>query len=446
MPTESVRASSRWVTRSIPVILASAVGYATFVVVARVCVKFLINSRGDVGAATAILVFYFLLLLLMIATYVRTITIINTDPGLVPLGPLAIERRKKEKRSPKTPSREGDIEGQPYYVSPDPNPDSPGLEQFYTKDVFVCENDGRPKWCSDCCNWKSDRAHHSSEINRCVTRMDHYCPWVGGMVGENSFKFFTQFTMYTACYCGVVLGAAGSSLQKQIRAGEPFDSHFIGVLGLAGFFGLFTLSMTLASWRYISINMTNVDMFGAKSKVYQLAVRVPLGTPSTDTYNTVTYPLPRPESSTKMLGFLTAAMGSLSERPHSDSSNGHEQAKDQGDASTENGDTGINGSSEHPKEPQNARDALAQRTYAILRTDPGENPWDLGFWQNWKDVMGNNILDWFLPLRRSPCTCHDSQESYYRMGPLLSELRARYGIGEMPRDEANWIQMSETTR
>lgn len=112
---------------------------------------------------------------------------INTDVPLVPLGPKAIERRarEKEKKQGAQGSRDGDLEGQPYNVVPELDPDSPGLEQFYTREAFVCENDGRPKWCSECCNWKPDRAHHSSEIGRCVIRMDHYCPWVGGMIGEN---------------------------------------------------------------------------------------------------------------------------------------------------------------------------------------------------------------------------------------------------------------------
>lgn len=57
------------------------------------------------------------------------------------------------------------------------DPDSPGLELFYTKDVFVCEMDGRPKWCSHCANWKPDRAHHCSDSGRCILKMDHFCPW-----------------------------------------------------------------------------------------------------------------------------------------------------------------------------------------------------------------------------------------------------------------------------
>lgn len=51
------------------------------------------------------------------------------------------------------------------------------LRDFWTRDVFVCEADGLPKWCPHCNVWKPDRTHHCSEYGRCVRRMDHICPW-----------------------------------------------------------------------------------------------------------------------------------------------------------------------------------------------------------------------------------------------------------------------------
>ncbi|KAI1489998.1 palmitoyltransferase PFA5 [Biscogniauxia mediterranea] len=410
---ESTRCATRWITRIIPILLAAAVGYATYVVVARICSSYLIDTRGEVGVAIPILILYFLFFLLMVATYARTIFVANFDPGVVPLGPLAIEQRSHQNTKRLRRHKHGDLESQSYHAAPDNDPDSPGLENFYTKNVFVCESDGRPKWCSECCNWKPDRAHHSSEINRCVLRMDHYCPWVGGMIGENSFKFFVQFTTYTACYCAVVLGAAASCLRSKIDEGHRLDPYLVAAIVLAAFFGLFTFLMTVTSMRYILLNMTNVDMLGASSKVYQLAVYVPRDTPSSDRFSVVTYPLPKPDQSPR---------GRTSRIVTSEASG-----------------------ASHPERTSSPRltprDNLATRSFAILKTETGENPWDLGPWRNWQAVMGANLFDWLLPIHKSPCTNHESQGGFYPMGHVLTKVCTRYGLSVSPEDDSNGLEM-----
>ncbi|CAJ2503519.1 Uu.00g109130.m01.CDS01 [Anthostomella pinea] len=407
---ESTRAATRWTTRIIPFVLAAAVGVATYAVVVRVCSSYLIDTHRRYGAAIVILVLYLLFFLLMVTTYARTIAVANTDPGLVPLGPLAVERNSRERKRTKTGAQQ-DLESQAYYAGPDLNPDSPGLEQFYAREVFVCDSDGRPKWCSTCCNWKADRVHHSSELGRCVYRMDHYCPWVGGMIGENSFKFFTQFTTYTACYCAVVLGATAFTLRKKIEEGSGLDPWVLAALVLAAFFGLFTFLMTVTSLRYIILNMTNVDMLGAHSKVYQLAVQVPRGTRSSDKFIVVTYPLPKPGQETN---------GYSSRTPTLEGAYGK-----------------TNGSR------PTTRDDLATRTFAILKTEPGENPWHLSTWKNWQTIMGSNPLDWLLPIRKSPCVNHETQESFYPMGNALKDVRVRYGLPRDPVDHSNGFELKD---
>lgn len=52
-----------------------------------------------------------------------------------------------------------------------------GLESFYEKDVFACDQTGLPVWCGTCCNWKPDRTRHCSDVGRCVRKLDHFCPW-----------------------------------------------------------------------------------------------------------------------------------------------------------------------------------------------------------------------------------------------------------------------------
>jgi palmitoyltransferase len=223
--------------------------------------------------------------------------------------------------------------------------------------------------------------------------------------------------MYTACYCGVVLGAGGYSLRKELGEGQSPDARIIAVLALAGFFGLFTFLMTATSWRYIAINMTNVDILGAQRKIYQLAVRIPRGSQSTDKYHVVDYPLLK------------------SGQPPNGQAGG-------GVASEQEPYDGV---AEGSMSAHAGRDALATRTFAIVKMEPGENPWDLGFRDNWRYVMGTNILDWFLPLRFSPCTNHDSTESFYHMGPALKLLRARYGLDEIPSNETDMIELRGVT-
>lgn len=86
--------------------------------------------------------------------------------------------------------------------------DENGQEEFWMKDIYVCQDDGRPAYCSTCCQFKTDRSHHNRDADRCVRKLDHFCPWVGGVVSESSYKFFLQFVIYTAfftCFCLIVL-------------------------------------------------------------------------------------------------------------------------------------------------------------------------------------------------------------------------------------------------
>ncbi|KAK1730171.1 hypothetical protein CaCOL14_007936 [Colletotrichum acutatum] len=392
----STKCASRWVTRIIPIIITGTSGYATYVVVAYLGVDYLYRTRGEHGAAISTITLYLFFYLLTIATYLRTFLKIKADPGLVPLGPQAQQAlRESNKKSRRR--KEGDLESQPYFTGPDQDPDSPGLEGFYSKDIFVCESDGRPKWCSECRNWKPDRAHHSSEVERCVRKMDHYCPWVGGMVSETSFKFFAQFTFYCTCYCAVALGQTAYCLASQVRDGSV-DGRTISGVAIAGFFGLFTFLMTATSWRFILLNITNIDAL-RKSWVHQLAIRVPNGTRPGNSYGLITYPLPKYPQ-------------------------------------------GIPTSSDATVDSETPRDRLATRTFAIVRTEPDENPWDLGYARNWTSIMGYSLIDWLLPIRGSPCVNHDSMESDYEMGPLIQRLRERHSLPD-PNGSSGGMEMQE---
>lgn len=134
----------------------------------------------------------------MVVTYAHVYYRILRDPGLLPLGQRRLEddekkqnekNRKKSLRkhqgksalqadAEKVARSDVDVErGSPVMSRDSLGQSDFGLEEFYSKDVFVCQDDGKPPWCTSCAQFKTDRAHHCRELGRCVRKMDHFCPW-----------------------------------------------------------------------------------------------------------------------------------------------------------------------------------------------------------------------------------------------------------------------------
>lgn len=206
-----------------------------------------------------------------------------------------------------------------------------------------------------------------------------------------------QFVFYNTLYCIVCLVATVLCLRDQ-QSRHQIDTLVHPIIALAAFFGLFTFGMTSISLRYIFVNLTNVEILREKTMVLQLAVRVPNDTESSPDLHIVSYPLP------------------------------------------EAGRASNSGISARQEGPSAARDRLATRRFAVVRTQMGENPWDLGVYANWKSVMGTNVLDWLMPIRDSPCVSHEDNTSFYKMGPLYKELRARYSLPSVAEEAVETVR------
>ena len=159
------------------------------------------------AAAIVIIALYFLLLIPVAVCYVRLLQTIIVNPGYIPRGPRWHEdlqerglqsshRRTLQWRRPSAAPHKksshpalnqavdgGGLIGRDYTHTTGPLQEigltalQKGVEEFWTRDVFVCDAEGRPKFCSTCLDFKADRAHHCKELGRCVRKMDHYCPW-----------------------------------------------------------------------------------------------------------------------------------------------------------------------------------------------------------------------------------------------------------------------------
>lgn len=226
--------------------------------------------------------------------------------------------------------------------------------------------------------------------------------------------------------------------------------------------------MTVTSIDLAMDNYTQVEKLGAKSAVHVLAVlkprRIELVRARIDAavqpyYKEITYPLdvgipPNPDyyqpadmprtkiySHTQHLepigkppGPLSEDIGNRSEAP----TRGPESTSLNEDSLEANGGPRLAEPTAPTAAQQNActkerpseRDLQATRTFAVLpMLEVGENPWDLGSrLLNFKTVMGTGLLDWFLPIRRSPCCDHEDAESQYAMGPGVNLLKSSVGF------------------
>jgi len=86
-----------------------------------------------------------------------------TDPGAVPIG------------------------ARPLQINIQNFPDNGGGKQVQ-QSISSKRGIGRCENCNN--NFKPDRAHHDSVTGRCIVKMDHFCPWVGNVVGLLNHKFF----------------------------------------------------------------------------------------------------------------------------------------------------------------------------------------------------------------------------------------------------------------
>ena len=367
-------------------------------------VHYLLKSHGSQhrprpGTGAAVVVVYCLLFLLLSISYFRLLYVVTVNPGYVPRGSQYYEdKSRKSKKAPGEkrggwPRRPGEKES-----TSNPKADrskgistaadalrttpsySRSLHDFMGREIYSCEGDGKPVWCSTCHVYKPDRAHHCREVARCVYKMDHYCPWVGGVISVTSFKFFAQFVFFAAIYSLFNMVHMAVWVSEVKRDAGQINVHWIVTLALGALFGLFTGGMTLSSAQFMFLNITTIENLSRHTKVWQFAVHIirPQDLPANPPFNTVTFSI--------------------------------------------------------PSELQRSDRMEESKMYGILHSGRGENPYDLGYYGNWKSVMGEDWWEWLFPITYSPCARDNGVEGLYEMGDVGRRMKADAGLLISNRD------------
>ena len=191
-------------------------GFVWSSVIYTAVVTIYIVSEGDVAVANAVVV----LTLIFMAMWSHFVTMTG-DPGVVPYGARPL-------------------------ITLESSENSPAINM-----------------CGYCDNYKPPGSHHDKKsINRCISRMDHYCPWMNNVIGAKNQKNFFLFLIYlnlATIYMYIIVAL------HMVDCGEYdcFNGVSLTLVRVVIFlllFGmLFTLSMMLSQAYGLSIGMGTVD-------------------------------------------------------------------------------------------------------------------------------------------------------------------------------------------
>lgn len=332
----------------------------TYVLVYLICVQYLISPSDNIrqsfnvepqrATGIALIVIYAILVLLLLIPWLRLIQVIWSKPDLIPLG---------------DPSRE--------------KMDT-STKAFDRYDAYICDYEGMPLWCDKCHCFKPDRTHHCKELGRCVRKMDHYCPWAGGIIGESTHKWFQQFVFFGALYTTYVWIVVAVFLSDRASKMGSRPGTWLGALILAVVFSIFTSTMTgMTAWN-LMINFTSVE--GVKrGGIHNIA-------------------------------FLISHRASqANDSPPTSSAPSKKEARTP--------------DSEEDWPVLRTFQRGSGKTYVVMQTKPLEHPWYTSLMMGWKDTMGTTFLDWVLPIKQSPCK-QRSRRGEFEWGEVVYDMARKY--------------------
>jgi len=169
----------------------------------------------------------------------------------------------------------------------------PGDSSSPQRSLTPVEANGEKRWCRKCFAPKPERAHHCSECNRCVLKMDHHCPWLANnCVGARTYPSFLHFlftsTLYSAYIVGISIPPLRYYLWRPFQLDDtdmtPFHAMTLALLG-----SVFTLSIGSFFIYHMYLATTNQTTLESLAP-YLLLRHLPITPPAEDLAQPINVP------------------------------------------------------------------------------------------------------------------------------------------------------------
>ena len=135
--------------------------------------------------------------------------------------------------------------------------------------IYQCDPQGYPIWCTACQSLKSNRTHHSSTLGYCIPRFDHYCVWIGTIVGRKNYRLFVQFAFYFWLFTIYMIASIASFLRRIIKSRSQIprvNPNILVVLALCCMAMLMVGPLFLSHTYYMMVNRTSLEVIATKQR------------------------------------------------------------------------------------------------------------------------------------------------------------------------------------
>ncbi|KAK6462996.1 Palmitoyltransferase PFA5 [Scheffersomyces coipomensis] len=136
--------------------------------------------------------------------------------------------------------------------------------------AFECDRFGYPFYSSHTDSLVLPRGFYSKHTGYNVLKYDHYCLWIGTVLGECNYLFFMKFMTFFLLHFIIPIIYLMRYTRSQVSREGEINHNFIPAYVLSGFWIIIIGALFAVHLKYVCVNMTTLDEITMKQKqVYQ---------------------------------------------------------------------------------------------------------------------------------------------------------------------------------